>query len=540
MTDKSTRLQKTTGTIALLAALLIILVAVLPAAGKALMNENQPLDRSAEDLSCRFGVAAFGGQGDKLSELGAGWYLNFGTGAIGAAPAGDEYMPMVRLKQVKSGDTYLDDYTVAPPLTDTGLGARIDANPGATWIVGNEPDRGPTEGSSGQDDMMPNMYARAYHDVYEYIKGRDPSAKVATAGLVEITPGRIQYLDMVSFAYYAAYKTEIPADVWTMHLYVMPEVTPTGEVSNLAAVALGTDPALGMRESGGASNLCGDVNNDVYCFADNDNPLFFERQIRDMRTWMKAHGQQNKPLLITEYSILYPYEEFPDGTCDFLRDEFGQCFTPSRVSNYLRATFDLIDGAGELRDTSLGYPQDEYRLVQQLLWYSLYTEDVGNASNLYKSNTLTETETLTTVTLAGAAFQAEIGERTPQPNLSPWNAANVAGFVIAPATTATVTLSADIYNNGTTAAITTTTTFYADAAMTNVIGSASVPAMIGCARGPVSVNVEWNGLTPGVHTYWVKADSSAVVSESSENDNVTSGVVIIDPQQIFLPAVLRR
>ncbi len=41
----------------------------------------------------------------------------------------------------------------------------ISDNPGALWIVGNEPDR-----SGWQDDTMPDMYAVAYHDVYDFIK----------------------------------------------------------------------------------------------------------------------------------------------------------------------------------------------------------------------------------------------------------------------------------------------------------------------------------------------------------------------------------
>ncbi len=485
--------------------------------------------------NCRFGVAALNeNDGVKLSDLGVGWYLTFGTTPLNTAPSNIEFTPMIRLKQVKDGDIYLDDYTVSPPLTDAGLGAKIDANLGATWIIGNEPDRGPAEGSSPQDDLQPDMYARAFHDVYEYIKNRDASAKVATAGLVEITPGRIQYLNMVSDAYYDAYNTSIPADIWTIHIYIMPEVTPEYVSTNLAAVAVGTDPNLGMRLSRGRSEayLCGDVDNEVYCWADHDNISFYERQIRDMRTWMKVHGYQNKPLLITEYSILYGYETNDDGSCEYLQDEFGECFTPTRVSNYLRNTFDLTNGVEELTDMGIGYPQDEYRLVQQILWYPLYTQWVGGASNLYSTQALTET------TMVGDAFRAETADRTPLPNLLAWDAASVSGFIIAPATTATVTLAVDIYNNGDTLITEPITiTFYANNTLTDVIGWATIPNLVGCARGPVSVNIEWSGLTSGVHHYWVKADSDNVVIESSEDDNVTSGLVIIDPDQVFLPVI---
>ncbi len=539
MFKKLTISQRTAKTTALLTLLLAFIIAAITDNSKPLVNAEQSFDLSATAPNCRFGASVFGNaQGAKLSDLGAGWYLTFGNNPLSSVPSSTiEFVPMIRLKQVKNGDDYLDDYTVTPPLTDTGLGAKIDANLGATWIVGNEPDRGPADGSSPQDDMQPNMYARAFHDVYEYIKGRDASAKVATAGLVEVTPGRIQYLDMVSDAYHDAYNMEIPADVWTMHLYAMPEVNPAYEPNNIASVAVGTDPALGMRESRGRSeaHLCGNVNNGVYCFADHDNISFFERQLRDMRTWMKAHGQQNKPLLITEHSILYGYATHPDGSCEYLQDEFGQCFTPTRVSNYLHNAFDLINGAGELTDANIGYPQDDYRLAQQVMWFTLFTTGVGNTSNLYSTAALTE------MTEVGTAFQEKTAERSPLPNMKPWNAANVPGFIIAPATTATVTLSVDIYNNGDTAVTAPITiTFYANEALTDIIGSAAIPNINGCARGPISVSVEWSGLTSGLRHYWVKADSDNILIEGSENDNTTSGFVIIDPDQIHLPIVLRQ
>lgn len=56
--------------------------------------------------------------------------------------------------------------------------------------------------------------------------------------------------------------------------------------------------------------------------------IVFDEQIRDMRQWMKDHGQQDKPLLLTEFSVLYPYIQDPGGTC-FVQDEYGQCFTPN-------------------------------------------------------------------------------------------------------------------------------------------------------------------------------------------------------------------
>ena len=137
----------------------------------------------------------------------------------------------------------------------------IRTAPGSLWIVGNEPDRGPnpedcTRGV--QDDTYPEVYARFYHDVYAFIKQRDPSAQVAIAGLVQVTPGRLQYLDKVWQEYQNGYSSAMPVDVWNMHLYILPEALPNGQPNGIANIALGTSPSLAIRESGGNPSQCSD------------------------------------------------------------------------------------------------------------------------------------------------------------------------------------------------------------------------------------------------------------------------------------------
>ncbi|MGC8781306.1 MAG: hypothetical protein ACP5UQ_10610, partial [Anaerolineae bacterium] len=193
---------------------------------------------------CRYGVAAWGQQLRWLPTWRAGWTLDF---SAHAPPAGAtaEFVQVIRVRQKKDGCTYLDDYYTVPPLTETGLGAIIPQAPGAIWIVGNEPDRGPNPEDcqrGAQDDTYPEMYARAYHDVYHFIKQRDPSAQVANAGLVEVTPGRLQYLDKMWEAYQQNYGMIMPIDIWNMHLYILPEVMSNGQPNGIAGVAVGTDP----------------------------------------------------------------------------------------------------------------------------------------------------------------------------------------------------------------------------------------------------------------------------------------------------------
>ena len=89
-----------------------------------------------------------------------------------------------------------------------------------------------------------------------------------------------------------------------------------------------------------------------------------------MRTWMKNHGQQNKPLILSEYGQLYPCLNCVGQNTSncFPRDEFGNCFTPGRSATFLTNSFNYLNSAA---DASLGYPLDNNRLVQQWLWFSL-------------------------------------------------------------------------------------------------------------------------------------------------------------------------
>jgi len=156
---------------------------------------------TSSTLSCREGLV---GQEPYLSaeidvqSLGGGIYLDFSAHAPAPQPDAMEFIQVLRVRQNKdSHGNYLASYTVTPTLSDAagGLGPMIASAPGSLWLVGNEPDRGPNlNGRGAQDDTYPGVYARAYHDVYDFIKRRDPTALMANAGLVEITPGRLQYL----------------------------------------------------------------------------------------------------------------------------------------------------------------------------------------------------------------------------------------------------------------------------------------------------------------------------------------------------------
>ena len=506
----------------LLAGLMALSAQALPAAGDGASAAGAPL--------CRFGIAASEAEAHVVPVVNAGWFLKFNYPLwFGPLPQGGaEQVHLIKTFQVKSssGD-YLPDYTTSMPL-DNKLARYLRTHPGGLWIIGNEVDRGPEAGEiiGGQGDMYPDMYAVAYHDVRAFIKANDPTARVAVSALVEVTPGRLQYLDRVWNAYRAKYGRDMIVDVWNMHLYALPEVQADGITPNsIANIANGTDPALGKRASGGDADLC--ALGDVYCTAEHDDMAVFAEQVLMMRRWMKDHGQQQKPLILSEFSILYGYAG-PDRPFS-VRDEYGQFFTPQRVSTFMTHAFDYLN---EARDAELGYGLDDGRLVQQWLWFAAYSS-WGSSSDLVEAD-------LQTLTLMGETFRDYVAAEEPAHNLSVWRIPRTVA-TIGPDGTATALLDVPIRNGGNTLLDKPFhVTFYADAARTQEIDSFIVsPRLKGCALQAITVRGTWPGLEPGRHSYWVHIDSDDVIDEipSGDGDNIAKGTVLVNTHRVLLPGV---
>jgi hypothetical protein len=350
-------------------------------------------------------------------------------------------------------------------------------------------------------------------------------------------------------------------DIWNMHLYILEERNP----SNLleygdGKIALGTDPALAKLTSYGDPQFCpalgaedipaNDPRDDIYCRSEHDSVRIFREQVIGMRQWMKDHGQQNKPLIISEYGLLYPYlDGMPGGTCEFLQDEHQQCFYPERVTQYLRDTIAFME---DTKDANLGYPGDENRLVQQWLWYSIVTEPhwSGGSSNLIVRNFEGYTPgDPAALTMMGQAFREEATARVGTSNLMGGVAADVVTTVEDPGNKASVTLTASFRNSGTRSIIEPVeVTFYSNPALTQKIGSvtytpADMGAITGCTwgeRNSEQVAIEWNNLSVGTHTYWAKIDTGNAIGETSEGDNITSaGTVTIHSNGLFVPVIRR-
>ncbi|MCB0064873.1 MAG: hypothetical protein KDE19_22265 [Caldilineaceae bacterium] len=269
-----------------------------------------------------------------VTELYAGWYHDYNQQMAPAHPVGMLYHQMLR--------THIDTSRL-----DALIGDLVDANPGAVWVLGNEPDR------PGQDGMIPEDYAAFYHDTYTFLKARDPTSRVAIGAIVQATPLRLRYLDMVLAAYEEQYGVPLPTDMWTLHGFNLPE-----------NCGWGADIPPGMEEFRAEGVPC------FTRYSEHGNLETFKARIRAFRGWMLDNGYRDYPLNLSEYGILLPP---PHG------------FTYPVVSKYMLASFDFLLNT---TDSASGYPADSNRLVQQFAWFSLnyyaYGEPIsGLNGNLY-------------------------------------------------------------------------------------------------------------------------------------------------------------
>ena len=394
----------------------------------------------ATERLCRFGVGAPSDLARyPVNRLRIGWYTNWGTTLHPSRPGGIEYLQMVRLTQ-----TGPDSYTSSPQ--GDGLLMIVAANPGALWVIGNEPDR-----RFWQDSLEPRVYARAYHDLYFQIKAADPTARIVAGSIVQPTPLRLQYLNMVLDSYSALYGAgkpiQMPVDVWNIHAFILNERSCTSFPTDCwgADIPPGIDVAEGM--------LVG--------VDDNDNIAIFRQFIVDFRQWMADRGYQDRPLIITEYGVLMP-------------QDFG--FPPSRVNAYMNATFDYLSSA----DGLTGFVADKGRLVQAWAWYSL-TDNVNFNGWLFDPQTGLRSA-------MGDNFAAYTAATTPAVNLDPVK------LRVEPVAGPTVKLLAEVANNGNIAMSAMTLVRFYDGDPDHG-GARSAPT--NSCRPSVAVAVSHNWLSPG-------------------------------------------
>ncbi len=406
---------------------------------------------------CRLGIAATPDMGNYVTNaLRIGWYQDWYARTTHVK--GLTYSPMIHLAQVGSSS-----YSYTP--SGAELAAVIAANPGAIWQIGNEPDR-----RTFQDDVLPEIYAQAYHDLYYLIKAQDPSAQIAAGGIVQATPLRLQYLDMVLSAYGNRYGGTMPVDVWNIHAFVLNEVSCTYNPDPYACwgadIPPGIDAPYGVQLS----------------VQDNDNISLFQQYVLAFRQWMAARGYQNRPLIITEFGVLMP---------DY--DYFTPRFTPARVNAFMNSTFDWLSVATD----AAGYPYDGNRLVQRWAWYSL--ADTAYNGWLFDPTTRQRTQFGDNY----AAYAAKVVLKTDVAPVRLWidSSAPASGGLL------NLVLTAQIVNRGNTGTAGTTVRFFNGdpAASGSQIGTDQTIAMLDGCASLASVSTSWSNVTPGSYTIYVTA-----------------------------------
>ena len=126
---------------------------------------------------------------------------------------------------------YVDPYTYTFTPSLQTLANLAVQYPGQLWFAGNEIERRDwwfekpdgSLGSLGRGEILPEVYARAYQDIYTAIKAADPIAKIANGSVILPSPLRLEYLTKMWDAYYELYNAPMPVDVWQIHMYLIQE-----------------------------------------------------------------------------------------------------------------------------------------------------------------------------------------------------------------------------------------------------------------------------------------------------------------------------
>jgi len=296
--------------------------------------------------------------------LHIGWYCDWWTNPEPPSPGAIKYAQVLLVR----ASVY--------PTNTLCITGTVAANRGALWIIGNEP-----EAKYKQGNRTPEEYAGIYNYLYYLIKGLDPTAWIAIGGVVEPTPLRLEWLDLVLDDYQSRFGEPMPVDVWNIHVQILQEKAP----ENPGDVPWGAEIPAGLEASQGR----------MYTLLDNADPDIFKTLVTEFRQWMKAKGFQDKPLIISEYGVLMPSTyvapDGQEGTGDHL------------VITFMRESFDFLLNK---KDPDLGYPEDEDRLVQQWLWYSLNSPPNDPATGKGFNGALFSHEHPAQITKFGSAFRA--------------------------------------------------------------------------------------------------------------------------------------
>jgi len=461
---------------------------------------SKPVAQTADSQSllCRVGtnlvpnsvtppIAAF-----DLRALRVGWYTDYSASDLPARPNGIEYTPMIHLTQ-----TGPNDYSATP--SGALLESVIAANPGADWLIGNEPDR-----RFFQDDIEPHVYARAYHDLYELIKAADPLARIFAGSIVQPTPLRLQYLDLILTSYFEQFGEAMPVDGWSIHNFILNEAS-CNDYNDLA-ICWGADIPPGIDVSDGLR----------ITIDEHDRFDLFVEQIIRFRQWMVRRGYSGKPVYLSEFGVLMPAR-------------FG--FPPSRVNTFMNNSFDYLLGA---TDPTLGDPMDGYHLIQRFSWYS--TSDSTYNGYLFERQGEANSYDLSAMGLNFTTYTASLPETSdfyPLPTQADPPAPLTSGGNV------TFTLQTRVANsgNGLTPSTIDVRFYVGDPAHGGIaIGDNQEVALGGCGDNAL-VQVTWRDVPAGEYQIFVVVDEKNQITETNEENNVRTQALVFANYQVFLPYI---
>jgi hypothetical protein len=251
----------------------------------------------------------------------------------------------------------------------------------------------------------------------------------------------------------------------------------------------------------------------LYELEQTDNLDIFEQRIVQFRQWMRNHGYQEKPLLITEYGTLMPHQ--------------FEGWDEERARVFMYGTFDFLLSAD---DTSLGYPADENRLVQHWTWYSLDDSSYGG--------TLFDRITLDLLPL-GTYFGDYTSELSPTVDLFAVDVGQAGPVPHSPTETVTITLRARISNVGNVPVTQPLTVRFFDDTYVQ-IGSDQIisETVAGCGQMQ-TITMTWTDVPPGAHSIRVVVDPMAQISEGNEDNNEALGTVLVAETKTLLPLIAK-
>jgi hypothetical protein len=209
-------------------------------------------------------------------------------------------------------------YLVSPFFSDERLEQALHDNPRSWWLVGNEPN------DPYQDNLTPATYAAFYHRFLGIAQRKAPSCRIAPGGIANAD---WRWAEAFRRSYRAQYGRYPRADAWNIHNYIL-------------------DPGA-----------------DQYDVAE------FKRRIIAFRDWMARVGEGNKPLLLTEYGVLYgsgccnrPLEG-PARGVEFMRlatqwlqqTEYVQAWSWFSLDSKRQFNGDLLDASGKLSEFGSAY-----------------------------------------------------------------------------------------------------------------------------------------------------------------------------------------